>query len=198
MAWRQLLGCGPCPPFGGHAGQPVQRKSRTLIPGGPYGLFLHTLSTVPELPESALHLMTDPSAQDTAERATPAELRRASFRLFLMFLALTFLVVPVIRELPLGQTTRIGLLAWLLVALSLYWLYAGLGFRALLLPQLLLFSMAATLLTTKAGLVLVGVDRLSILRRAGRSLILLGAILGALNLAGMLRALWLRRRSVAG
>jgi hypothetical protein len=142
--------------------------------------------------------MTNPYTQDTAERATPAELRRASFRLLLMFLALTFLVVPVIRELPLGQTTRIGLLAWLLVALSLYWLYAGLGFRALLLPQLLLFSMAATLLTTKAGLVLVGVDRLSILRRAGRSLILLGAILGALNLAGMLRALWLRRRSAAG
>ena len=139
--------------------------------------------------------MTDPYTQDTAERATPAELRRASFRLLVMFLALTFLVVPVIRELPLGQTTRIGLLAWLLVALSLYWLYAGLGFRALLLLQLLIFSMAATLLTTKAGLVLVGVDRLSILRRAGRGLIVLGAILGGLNLAGMLRALWLRSRS---
>ena len=139
--------------------------------------------------------MTDPYTQDTAERATAAELRRASLRLLVMFLALTFLVVPVIRELPLGQTTRIGLLAWLLVALSLYWLYAGLGFRALLLLQLLVFSMAATLLTTKAGLVLVGVDRLSILRRAGRSLIVLGAILGGLNLAGMLRALWLRSRS---
>ena len=142
--------------------------------------------------------MTEQYTQDTAERATPAELRRASFRLLLMFVALTFLVVPVIRELPLGQTTRIGLLAWLLVALSLYWLYAGLGFRALLLLQLLIFSMAATLLTTKAGLVLVGVDRLSILRRAGRTLIVLGAILGALNLAGMLRALWLRSRSPAG
>jgi hypothetical protein len=129
--------------------------------------------------------MTGPGPH-TAEEATPAELRRGSIRLFLMLLALALLVVPLIRELPLGPTTRTGILAWLLVALAFYWMYAGLGYKALLLVQLLLFSAAAALLTTKAGLVLVGIDRLSILRRTAYWLILLGAACAAVNLVMML------------
>jgi hypothetical protein len=139
-----------------------------------------------------------PEVHDTLEGATPAELRRSSLNLLFMFVVLALLVVPVIRELPLGQTTRTGILAWLLVALSLYWLYAGLGYRTLLLLQLVVFSIAATLLVTKAGLVILGVDRLSILRRSARSLILVGAGLGVLNLARMLLALVRKGRTSGG
>ena len=139
--------------------------------------------------------MTNP-APHTAEEASPAELRRGSIRLFLMLLALALLVVPLIRELPLGQTTRTGILAWLLVALAFYWMYAGLGYKGLLLLQLLLFSAAAALLTTKAGLVLVGIDRLSILRRTAMILILLGAACAAVNLVMMLVGI-ARRKDLA-
>ena len=76
----------------------------------------------------------------TAEDATPSELRRASLRLLLMLLALALLVTPIIRDLPLGKSTRAGLLAWLLVGLALYWLYEGMGYRPLLLLQLFIFS----------------------------------------------------------
>lgn len=125
----------------------------------------------------------------TAAEADSRTLLHDSVRLLLMFLALVLLVVPVIRELPLGQTTRTGLLAWLLVGLALYWLYRGLGYQPLLILQLVVFSLAATLLTTKAGLVLVGIDRLSILRRTARVLIMIGAGIGAVNLGAMLVAL---------
>jgi hypothetical protein len=109
-----------------------------------------------------------------------------------MLLVLALLVVPLLRALPLGQTTRTGLLAWLLVVLALYWLYAGLGIRPLLLLQLAVFSVAAALLSTKLMLVLVGVNRLSVLRRVARYLIELGAALALLNLASMLVVLWRR------
>lgn len=142
--------------------------------------------------------MSGLKSHDTLERATPAELWRASLRLLFMFLALALLVVPFLRELPLGPTARTGLLAWLLVALSLYWLYAGLGYRAVLLLQLLVFSTAAVLLLTKVGLVLVGVHRLSILRRAARGLILVGAGLGVVNLGAMVLALLRRGRPSSG
>ncbi len=132
----------------------------------------------------------------TAAEADSRTLLRDSLRLLFMFLALALLVVPVIRELPLGQTTRTGLLAWLLVGLALYWLYRGLGYQPLLILQLIVFSLAATLLTTKAGLVLVGIDRLSILRRTARVLIMVGAGIGAVNLVAMLVALI--RRGKAG
>lgn len=127
--------------------------------------------------------------RETAETATRAQLRMRSIQLGLMFVALAFLVVPFLRDLPLGQTTRTGLLAWLLVVLSLYWLYSGLGYRPLLLLQLALFSAAAILLLAKAGLVVVGVHALSILRRTAKGMILTGAGLGVLNLAAMLYAL---------
>lgn len=132
-------------------------------------------------------------ASHTAEEATRKELFWASLRLAAMLTLLALLVVPLLRELPFGRTTRTGLLAWLLVVLAFYWLYAGLGYRPLLMLQLVLFSISATLLTTKAMLVLVGIDRLSILRRSARSLILVGATLAALNLGFMLLALFRRR-----
>jgi hypothetical protein len=122
----------------------------------------------------------------SAEDATPSELRRASALLLVMLLVLSLLVVPIIRDLPLGMSTRVGMLAWLLVALALYWLYEGMGYRPLLLLQLLIFSMAATLLSAKLLLVIVDVNRVNILRIAARWLIMLGAVCAGANLVGML------------
>jgi hypothetical protein len=110
-----------------------------------------------------------------------------------MLLALAVIVVPLLGALPLGQTTRTGLLASLLVVLAFYWMYAGLGYRALLLVQLLLFSVATVLLTTKAGLVLVGIHRLGILRRTAMGLIVLGTACAIVNLVSMLVAVVRRR-----
>jgi hypothetical protein len=141
--------------------------------------------------------MTNPTPH-TAEEADPSELRRASLRLLFWLLVLAGAVVPLILELPVGQTTRTGLLAWLLVALAFYWLYAGLGYRPLLLIQMLLFSSAAFLLTTKAGLVLIGINRLSVLRRSARALIIVGALCAVINLVAMLVALVKRRRIARG
>jgi hypothetical protein len=137
--------------------------------------------------------MTIPTPH-TAEEADPAELWRASLRLLFSLLILAGAVVPLILELPVGQTTRTGLLAWLLVAMAFYWLWLGLGYRPLLLIQVLLFSSAAFLLTTKAGLVLIGINRLSVLRRTARGLIIVGALCAVINLVAMLMALVKRRR----
>jgi hypothetical protein len=136
-------------------------------------------------PEPSLH---------TAEDASPRELWKASWRLLLMLTILGLLVVPLIHELPLGQSTRTGLLAWLLVGLALYWLYAGMGYRPLLLLQLLLFSAAAALLSTKLLLVAVDVHRLTVLRYLARGLILVGAGCAVANLVAMLLLLWRRSR----
>jgi len=131
-----------------------------------------------------------PPVRHSAEDASPSELRRASFRLLLMLLALALLVVPILRELPLGQSSRVGLLAWLLVALALYWLSEGMGYRPLLLLQLLAFSTAATLLSAKVLLVIVDVNRVNFLRWAARWLIMLGASFAVANLVGMLLRLY--------
>ena len=128
----------------------------------------------------------DSQIPHSAEDATPSELRRASLRLLLMLLALGLLVVPIIRDLPLGKSTRTGLLAWLLVGLAIYWLYQGMGYRPLLLLQLFIFSTAATLLSAKLLLVIVDVNRVNILRIAARWLIMLGAACAGANLLGML------------
>jgi hypothetical protein len=111
-----------------------------------------------------------------------------------MLAILALLVVPLIRELPLGQSTRTGLLAWLLVGLALYWLYAGMGYRPLLLLQLMLFSAAAALLSAKLLLVAADVHRLTVLRYAARGLILVGAGCAMANLIAMLLLLWRRSR----
>jgi hypothetical protein len=131
-------------------------------------------------------------APHTAEDATPGELRAASLRLMLMLAALALLVVPVLRDLPLGRSSRTGLLAWLLVVLALYWLYAGMGYRPLLLLQLLLFSAAAALITLKVFLVIVDVRQLAILRWVARMLIMAGALCAGTNLLGMLVMVWRR------
>jgi hypothetical protein len=128
-------------------------------------------------------------APHPADAATRAELRRAVVHLLVTCIVLALLVVPLVRELPLGSTSRIGLFAWLLVVLALYWLYAGLGYQAVLLVQLVLFSAAAVLLTTKVALVIAGVERLTILRVTARWLILTGAMLALVNLGWMLLAL---------
>jgi len=130
----------------------------------------------------------------TAEDASPRELWRASWKLLLMLAILGLLVVPLIRELPLGQSTRTGLLAWVLVGVALYWLYAGMGYRPLLLLQLMLFSAAAALLSTKLLLVAVDVHRLAVLRYAARGLILVGAGCAMANLIAMLLLLWRKSR----
>jgi hypothetical protein len=122
----------------------------------------------------------------SAEDATPSELRRASLRLLLMLLALGLLAVPIIRDLPLGHSTRTGMLAWLLVGLALYWLYEGMGYRPLLLLQLVIFSTAATLLSAKLLLVIVDVNRVNVLRIMARWLIMLGAACAGANLLAML------------
>jgi hypothetical protein len=130
----------------------------------------------------------------TAENSTPSELWAASIRLFAWLVVLVLLVVPVLRGLPLGPTGKTILLAWLLVILSVYWLLMGHGYRPLLILQLTAFSIAVVLLTTKVGLVLLGIERLSILRRVGKALVFVGTASAALNLLAMLVALGRRFR----
>jgi hypothetical protein len=129
----------------------------------------------------------------SADDATPGELRAASLRLAGWLLVLVMLGIAV-RALPLGQTTRTGILAWILVGISLYWLYAGLGYRALLLLQVLLFSAAAALLVLKAGLVVLGVEGFDTVRLVARGLILAGGFCAGLSLGLMLVAGLVRKR----
>jgi hypothetical protein len=141
-------------------------------------------------------VQTEP-ALHTAEDASPRELWKASWRLLLMLAILGLIVVPLIHELPLGESTRTGLLAWLLVGLALYWLYAGMGYRPLLLLQLILFSGAAALLSTKLLLVAADVHKLTVLRYIARGLILVGAGCAVANLGAMLLSMWRRSRLTA-
>jgi hypothetical protein len=131
----------------------------------------------------------------TAEDASPRELWRASWKLLLMLAALGLLVVPLIRELPPSRGIPIGIFAWLLVALALYWLYAGMGYRPLLLLQLLLFSGAATLLTARLVFGVIAEGKLGLFRAAARGMILVGAGLAGTNLVAMLLLLWRRSRN---
>jgi hypothetical protein len=130
----------------------------------------------------------------TAEDSTPQELWRASWRLLLMLAVLALLVVPLLRELPLNVGIRLAVLAWVLVVLALYWLYAGMGYRPLLLLQLLLFSGAAALITAKVLLGIIDIGQLGLLRAAARGMILIGAGLAGANLLAMLLLLWRRSR----
>ncbi len=133
-------------------------------------------------------------AEHTAEDATPGELRRSVFILLLMLAALALLVAPLLADLPLlGRSTRTAIFAWLLVGLALYWMYAGMGYRPLLLVQLLLFSTAAALLSVKLLLVAVTIDSLTILRWMARYFIMAGAVCAGANLTGMLVALTWRQ-----
>jgi hypothetical protein len=129
----------------------------------------------------------------SAENATPRELRVASLRLGAWLVVLVLLGLAV-SALPLGQTTRTGILSWVLVGISLYWLYDGLGYRALLLLQVFLFSTATALLGLKAGLVVAGVGGLDAMRLAARWLILAGGFCAGLNVGVMLVASLVRRK----
>jgi hypothetical protein len=134
-------------------------------------------------------------AEHTAEDATPGELRRSVLILLLMLAALGLLVAPLIMDLPLlGRSTRTAIFAWLLVGLALYWMYAGMGYRPLLLVQLLLFSAAAALLSVKLVLVAMTIDSLTVLRWMARYLIMAGAVCAGVNLTAMLMALTWRRK----
>lgn len=138
-------------------------------------------------------------AEHTAEDATPGELRRSVIILLLMLAALALLVTPLLRDLPLlGKSTRTAILAWLLVGLALYWMYAGMGYRPLLLVQLLLFSAAAALLSVKLLLVAVSIESLTVLRWFARWLIMAGAVVAGANLTGMLVALTLKQTGPSG
>ena len=138
-------------------------------------------------------------AEHTAEDATPGELRRSVHTLPPMLAALALLVTPLLRDLPLlGKSTRTAILAWLLVGLALYWMYAGMGYWPLLLVQLLLFSAAAALLSVKLLLVVVSIESLTILRWFARWLIMAGAVVAGANLTGMLIALTLKRTGPSG
>ena len=75
--------------------------------------------------------------------------------------------------------------------------WQGLGYRPLLLAQLLCFSAAATLLSAKVLLVIVDVHRLTVLRYVATGLIVVGAGCAAANLVGMLVSLYRRTRGVA-
>ena len=131
-------------------------------------------------------------AEHTAEQATPAELKAASLRLALWLAALV-VIGPAVRALPLGQTTRTAILAWILAAAALYWLYGGLGYRPLLLLQIVIFSTAVTLLSIKVLLVGLSVKQFDFLREAGRALLIAGGACAGANL-GMMLVASLRRR----
>jgi hypothetical protein len=132
-------------------------------------------------------------AEHTAEEATTGELRRSAFILVLMLIALVVLVLPVLKDLPLGRGTRTGIFAWLLVGLALYWMWAGMGYRPLLLCQLLFFSAAAALITAKLLMVAVSIEGMVIMRDMSRLLIQAGALCAGANLGGMLLALTLKK-----
>src|SRR5262245_14527808 len=132
-------------------------------------------------------------AEHTAEDATPSELRRSAFILVLMLIALVVLVVPLLRVLPLGGSTRAGIFAWLLVALALCWMWAGMGYRPLLLCQLRFFSAAAALLSAKLVMVAVSIEGMAIIRDRARLLIQAGAVCAGATLGGMLAALTPRK-----
>jgi hypothetical protein len=72
-------------------------------------------------------------------------------------------------------------------------MYAGMGYRPLLLVQLLLFSAAAALLSVQLLLLAVTIDNLTVLRWVARYLIMAGAVCAGANLTGMLVALTWRQ-----
>jgi hypothetical protein len=130
----------------------------------------------------------------SAEHATPTELRRSIWGMAVMLAVLALLIAPLLDGLPLGPSPRIAILAWLLVVLAFYWLYAGMGYLPLLVFQLLLFSCAAALLTGKTALVVLDVHRLPVLRNAASVLVILGAGCVVVNLGLMIWALVRQKR----
>lgn len=124
--------------------------------------------------------------EGTSEAGLRARVRRHALQLLAWLVVVAMLVIPLLKDLPLGDTTRAGILAWLLVGIAMYWLFTDMGYRPLLLFQLFFFSAAVACLSAKVLLVSIGVHRLSILRRAAIWLIVFGAISAGANLAIML------------
>lgn len=127
-----------------------------------------------------------PTSEGTAEAGLSARVRRHALKLLAWLVVVAMLVIPLLKDLPLGDTTRAGILAWLLVGIAIYWLFTDLGYRPLLLFQLFFFSAAVACLSAKVLLVSLGVLRLSILRRTAIWLIVFGALCAGANLAIML------------
>jgi hypothetical protein len=109
--------------------------------------------------------------------------RRTGLRLLIWLVVILLLVVPLLEDFPLGDTSRAGVIAWILVGVALYWLFTDMGYRPLLLFQLFFFSAAVALLTAKVFLVAIGVYRGPILRRVAIWFILFGAVCAGLNVA---------------
>jgi hypothetical protein len=122
----------------------------------------------------------------TSGTGISARVRRHALQLLAWLVVVAMLVIPLLKDLPLGDTTRAGILAWLLVGIAMYWLFTDMGYRPLLLFQLFFFSAAVACLSAKVLLVSIGVHRLSILRRAAIWLIVFGALSAGANLAIML------------
>jgi hypothetical protein len=125
-------------------------------------------------------------SESTSEAGLSARVRRHVLQLLAWLVVVAMLVIPLLKDLPLGDTTRAGILAWLLVGIAMYWLFTDMGYRPLLLFQLFFFSAAVACLSAKVLLVSIGVHRLSILRRTAIWLIVFGAISAGANLAIML------------
>jgi hypothetical protein len=125
------------------------------------------------------------SVSVTPDSPTPGDLRgrvqRTAVRLLLWLVAIALLALPLARGLDLGETTRAGILTFLLLCVALYWLFTDMGYRPLLLFQLVFFSTALVFLSAKALLVGIGVHSLSILRRTAIYLDLLGAACAGVN-----------------
>lgn len=109
--------------------------------------------------------------------------RRTSLRLLVWLVVIALLMVPLLEDFPLGDTSRAGVIAWILVGIALYWLFTDMGYKPLLLFQLFFFSAAVALLTAKVLLVTIGVYRGPILRRVAIWFILFGAVCAGLNVA---------------
>jgi hypothetical protein len=107
--------------------------------------------------------------------------RRTSLKLLIWLIVVTLLLVPLLEDFPLGDTSRAGVIAWILVGIALYWLFTDRGYKPLLLFQLFFFSTAVTLPTAKVLLVAMGSDRGPILRRVAIWFILFGAVCAGLN-----------------
>lgn len=126
------------------------------------------------------------SIDQSHSRGIRARVQRHALQILAWLIVMAMLVIPLLKDLPLGDTTRAGILAWLLVGIAIYWLFTDLGYRPLLLFQLFFFSAAVACLSAKVLLVSVGVHRLSILRRTAIWLIVFGALCAGANLAIML------------
>jgi hypothetical protein len=72
------------------------------------------------------------------------------------------------------------------------------GYRPLLLLQLMLFSGAAALVSAKLLLVAIDIRTLTVLRAIARGLILVGGACAFANLLAMLITLWRRSRTDSG